>query len=304
VTSPFRPARRQHGLLTRRQLLDEGLSDAEIAALVRRGHLRWLHRGVYALAGAPDTLARRLLAASLALGTGFASHGAAASLLGLYRPPRAPRPAVHLTVPHGTSRTLAGTVLHRTRILPSSHRLVVDGVPTLTVERTVCDLAAMLDDDALARTIDEALARRRTTLDAVIATFETLDAGRRAGRGRLRRLLGERAHGSGLAESELEARFLALVRDAGLPAPVVQASPSWLPVPAGRVDCLYPAAGLVAELDGRGHLTEAQRDLDLRRDHAAQRHGWTVARFSWRQVVHDGPYVVDVMRSLLAKTDE
>ena len=69
-------------------------------------------------------------------------------------------------------------------------------------------------------------------------------------------------------ESELEARFVDLIRSAGLPEPIRQMNvgdeSDWI----GRVDFAYPAVNLLVELDGRRHHSAK---LDLEADRRARR---------------------------------
>lgn len=299
--SPFAAATAQYGVITRAQLLEEGFSDAEIATLARRRQLHRLHRGVYALGGSPDSLRQQIVAAVLAAGGGFASHRAAAELHGLHLPPEISYVPAEITVAHGVTQLIRGVIKHRSRLLPEAHTTALADVPLLTVARTVCDLASQVSEAGMARVIDDALTRRQVTIDNLAGVFQTVDKGRRGGRAVLGALISSRLSGGGIPESELEIRFLALVRHAGLPRPELQASPAWLPVRRGRVDFLYADARLVIEVDGSGHLTETQKDVDTRRDHAATLHGWAVLRFTWRQVVHDAGYVIETVRGVLAR---
>ena len=69
VTTPLvELAERQHGVVSRTQLLALGLSAAAIEARVHRGALRRLHRGVYAVAHAALRDEGRWVAAALACG--------------------------------------------------------------------------------------------------------------------------------------------------------------------------------------------------------------------------------------------
>lgn len=77
-------ARTQHGLVTRRQLLDAGLSPSTIKRWVSAGRLIVVYRPVYRLAGSPPSWEQRILAAVLAAGDGsVASHRSAARLWGV-----------------------------------------------------------------------------------------------------------------------------------------------------------------------------------------------------------------------------
>jgi len=84
-----------------------------------------------------------------------------------------------------------------------------------------------------------------------------------------------------LTRSELENRFLALVKAYGLPTPEVNVT-----LLGYEVDFLWHDARLVAETDGREtHLTPTAFEQDRERDAALQVAGFRVVRFTWRHVV-------------------
>jgi very-short-patch-repair endonuclease len=90
-----------------------------------------------------------------------------------------------------------------------------------------------------------------------------------------------------LTDSELERRFLRLIRRAGLPLPDTQQI-----VNGFRVDFYWPDLGLVVETDGlRYHRTAAQQARDRRRDQAHLAAGLTPLRFTHAQVVHEADHV-------------
>jgi very-short-patch-repair endonuclease len=86
-----------------------------------------------------------------------------------------------------------------------------------------------------------------------------------------------------------------------LPQPVCQYE---VELPSGRrayLDAAYPACTLAFELDGHGgHATRSQRAADNRR--AAELHelGWHLRRFTYEQVMNEGPLVVRTVRAALA----
>jgi very-short-patch-repair endonuclease len=106
------------------------------------------------------------------------------------------------------------------------------------------------------------------------------------------------AHEAKLTRSELEAIFLDLVRQAGLPDP--QAN---LPLTAlGHVrldpDFAWPACRLVVETDGwETHRTRAAFKRDRRKDAALVADGWRVMRFPYDDVTQDGATVVERLRA-------
>ncbi len=109
-----------------------------------------------------------------------------------------------------------GVRFHHTKALDSLDLRCKRGLPVTSPARTLIDLAAVMNERALERSVDEAILRRlireRELVDALDRTP------RRPGVGRLRRLLGDSlVHGAG--RSDVERSFRRLVRAAELPTP-------------------------------------------------------------------------------------
>jgi hypothetical protein len=74
----------QHGVLTRAQALGCGAKARTIDRRVTSGEWEFIYRGVYRLAGSPQTWRQSLLLACLVWGHGaYVSHRAGAALLNL-----------------------------------------------------------------------------------------------------------------------------------------------------------------------------------------------------------------------------
>jgi very-short-patch-repair endonuclease len=109
----------------------------------------------------------------------------------------------------------------------------------------------------------------------------------------LRRLLDRQTFS--VTDSELERRFLKLIRRAGLSVPKTQQR-----IEGFRVDFLWPELRLVVETDGlRYHRTAAQQAKDRLRDQALVAVGLTVLRFTHAQVVFEPSRVVETIRAVL-----
>src|SRR4051812_45731416 len=94
-------ASKQHGLVTRRQAQEIGLTRRQIERRLGLGRLIVVQRGVFRVAGAPVTWRQQALAGCRAAPDGaVASMETAAALAGLA--PTAPTPP-HVTVPYGAS---------------------------------------------------------------------------------------------------------------------------------------------------------------------------------------------------------
>ncbi|MGI8659666.1 MAG: type IV toxin-antitoxin system AbiEi family antitoxin domain-containing protein [Thermoleophilaceae bacterium] len=149
-----RLAHRQHGAVSRSQLLRLGLGAEAIKHRVRTGRFSLLHRGVYAVGSAPGTRERRWVAAVLACGEGAVlSHLSAAALWQL----RPVDPSViDVSVQRGGRRSRDGLRIHRPRRMDARDTTHLRAIPVTTVPRTLIDLAETIARHSLERALDEA----------------------------------------------------------------------------------------------------------------------------------------------------
>jgi predicted transcriptional regulator of viral defense system len=288
-------ADRQHGRVSRRQLLALGLGKHAIDHLVRRRRLHPEYRGVYAVGYARPTRRGRWMAALLAGGEGAVlSHRSAAALWGLC-PPRAGE--VEVSMPR-VRQPQQGIRFYRNAPAPDEIT-TVDGIPVTTVPRTLFDLAAVADRRELERALNEADVlglRDRLSLDDLLTRYP-----RRPGSATARAALAARRAGASATRSELEERFLELIDEGGLPRPETNAL-----VTVGErsfeLDCLWRAQRLAVELDGRAaHATPQAFERDRERDRTLQAAGGRPVRITWRQLHHDARAVkTDLQRMLTA----
>lgn len=271
---------RQHGVITRRQLLDLGMSTEAIEHRLASGRLHRLHWGVYAV-GRPEVDRRgRLLAAVLSCGpAAMLSHESAASLWGFW----ARAAMIDVVVPEGTFRRRPGIRVHRRTGLTAEHRRVIDGIPVTDPVSTLIDLATRTGRDRLDRAVNDADRLDLIDPESLRAALDATPS--RPGVGRLRCLLD--SHTFAPTDSVLERRFLRLACDAGLSRPVTQVM-----VNGFRVDFYWPDLGLVIETDGlRYHRTPAQQKKDHLRDQAHAAAGLTALRFTAAQVRYEPGWV-------------
>jgi very-short-patch-repair endonuclease len=284
-------AARQHAVVSRRQLLAIGFGEDAIQHRLNVGRLHALHAGVYVV-GHPLLLPySRYMAAVLACGAGaVSSHRSAAAVLGL-RPP--PSGDVEVMVLRAGGRRRRGITVHATRSLHPSEVTKEHNIPCTSPARTLVDLAAVLNRRQLRRALERSIELRILDGGAMEAALER--ARGRRGTGVLRALLGELPEAPPPARTELERRFLVLVREEGLPMPVVNAH-----VGIHQVDFHWPRRRLIVETDGRAtHDTPHQFEEDRRRDLELTLAGWHVVRVGWRQVVHEPGRVAALLRSRL-----
>jgi very-short-patch-repair endonuclease len=123
---------------------------------------------------------------------------------------------------------------------------------------------------------------------------------RRPGAPAIRRLLETEAIGRHVTKRELELRFLAFLDAHGLERPRTNARIE-LETEAKEVDCLWPEARLVAELDGYAtHGTRRAFEEDRARDRALVVAGYSVVRITWRQLSDDDPALARQLRAVTA----
>ncbi len=295
-------AERQHGVFHIRQARAFGYTRAAVRHRRRRGTWAPLQRRVYRVPGSVRTWEQRLTAVVLASGpVAAASHRSAAALLGI---PGFKRDIVEVTTPRPRRhRGERDAIVHRWRPFPSHHVTVIDGIPTTNVARTLIDLAGLLHPARTERALDNCLASGLVTLEAVRAAFDELRSRGRKGIALMRRLLEERGDGYVATASELEDRFLHLVRQAGLPEPVRQLNAggdAWI----GRVDFTYPDARLIVELDGRkSHTAQLDLEADQARDSALIAAGWRPMRVRFRRLSRQPHLLIADLRGALRTGD-
>ena len=265
--------------MTRARLVGMGFDDDAIGRAVRRGFLHRLHRGIYAV-GRPDVSERGTwLAAVLACGPGAVlGYWHAAALWGIWSRP--PRRVVHVTAVEGVRRR-RGIVAHRARDLEAEDRRTRDRIPVTSPSRTLIDLAAVASPKALAELVEEAVRLElvdRRSLNAALERYP-----HRRGLQALRRIAARIDASAGRTRSRLEALYLLLCREQGLPAPLVNES-----VAGMEVDALFPEQRVVVELDSYGyHGAWSSRQRDHQRAARLSAAGCELLRFDWEQVTSD-----------------
>lgn len=294
-------------LLRRTDALADGMSDGELARMVRRGELVRLQRGTYLpdlpLAGSPRHAAVvRATVADLRT-PAVVSHVSAAVAHGL---PlwRVPLGRVHLirNPPAGGSGTRR-IHLHVAR-LPDEEVIVLDGLPVTDLTRTAVDLSRTLPFEQAVVVVDAALATGATTPERLTACLDRMGAV--PGVRRARRVV---AFADGRSESVGESRSRVLVKRLGLPAPDLQVRLRAGGSEIARCDFGWREFRTVAEFDGRvkyGRLLRYGQDpgdvvfAEKVREDAIRDEGWKVARWIWRDL--DTPAVVgDRLRRAFAR---
>ncbi|MBW3573868.1 MAG: hypothetical protein KY450_03240 [Actinobacteria bacterium] len=274
-----RIARQQHGLLSRRQALDSGLSPSGIRTRLARGDWLLLRRSVYAIAGVQPSVHQAALAVCLAAGdVCWASHRTAAQLWGLEVP--APTAIEVLTLPAQRVR-LEGVTNHRSSALHLADLTWCGLVPTTSVARTLVDCIPHLPGRRLAMAVDDARRQGRLGIAELAACAGRLDHGGGRHLVRLRSVLADRLPGSHPGGSRRELDLLGVLVRGGLPVPAQQHEV----VVGGRrrlLDYAYPCEMVGIEWDGFAEhgLIRSTFDDDRRRGNDLAVAGWIMLHFT------------------------
>jgi hypothetical protein len=279
-------ASRSHGVVTRCELLNAGLTRQQIENRLGKGVLNPIHRGVYRAGHLAPSLEARYLGAVKACGSRALLAGLAAAHIWALIGGTPPQPEV-LTP---SDRRVPGVVVHRARRTELGDATEHRGIPITSVARTLVDVAS-LPEPALARACHEAGVKYGTTPKRVDAVLEHRPNA--PGRAKLQRVLGGKVS---VALSPLEARFLARLRKARLPIPITNRVAG-----SRRVDCRWPKHRLTAELDSyRFHNSRHSWEQDRLREREARARGDEFRRYSWTDVFEDPRFMLSELRRLLA----
>jgi hypothetical protein len=240
-------AGRQHGVISRDQLRRLGLSDSAISARVDSGYLRPLFRGTFAVGHSAINRHARMLAATLACGTGTViSHGSSCELIGLWD---VRQTLVDVIPPNWSGRAIEGIRWHRVRLPEGAEVEIRAGVPCTSPSRTLVDMAGRCGWASLRRLVEQAAILGLLDADEI---DRILALGRRRGAPRLRAILNpwrRTAERRPKLRSRLEARLLPRLISEGLPSPrcnvKLRVDDQWL-----EIDMLWEKQRLAIETDG------------------------------------------------------
>jgi hypothetical protein len=289
-------AAQQHGALAVKQLRAAGVTRKAQRSMIDTGWLSTAEPTVLVVAGSPNTWHQQVWVGLLALdGRGWVSHEAAARLHGF---DRSREDSVEFTVARSARALGCHATVHTTHVVGRLDVVTVDGIRCSSATRTIIDLAYSGASTArLEAAIDSAV---RLGLSAPLVLERRLaelrGRGRRGARS-LDRLLIE----SG-GESVLERRFLALVREAGLPRPRTQVRYRRDGRHVARVDFLFEPYQVVVEVTGRlGHSTPTERGRNAQRRNELTDLGCRCYEYTWAQVTERRAWVIETMRDRLVR---
>lgn len=273
-----RQAAAQYGLLTLRQLRQQGSTDKQIERLVRRGLIRSRRRGLYELVGSTPCWEQDVLAACLSADRlSAASHRSGIRLWGM----RTVDDEVEISIRYPAQLRSPGIIVHRSRDLSEHDVTYIDAIPVTTPVRTLCDAGLIFPDHEVERMTHFSLAKRLVTPADLWRYRRRVGRQGRTGVGPLERVLERLPPDVDCADSGPEIAMRALCEEYGLPVPVWQH-----PVVACgrhyRIDFAYPGRRVAIEYDEfEPHTRPDVFANDRQRQNDLIASGWVVLRFTW-----------------------
>jgi hypothetical protein len=281
-------------IFTRQEALARGLSGRGLTKLVRAGNIARVGNGVYRNGTVADVRDPRAISRAMRAPV---SHASSAAWLGAELPFAPTR--LHLTAERSRGRRadcVEGVRLHRADLAPSEV-VIVRGVEVTGPVRTVLDIArSMPVTEAVA--IGDSMCRLGHTTPAEIETAAIALA---SGPGRqaavnVAQFLDPRAESVFVSITRVEMAI------GGLPAPtpqlnIIDRNGVWI----ARVDFAWPELRLILECDGfEFHGNREAFERDRRRWSALTRAGWRIVIVTWRDVLGDPTYLVELARDVIA----
>jgi len=251
----------QFGVISRAQLLVEGVGRTTISRWVREGLLHRVHPGVYAVGHATLTREGRWMAAQLWAGKGGAlGYWTAAMLHGLtlwtdHRP--------HVIVPPKRTARNDKLRVHRSS-LRTQDLTAIGAFRVTTWARTVADIADIATERQVKTLLDQTI--EQELYDQQLMEEAVDQAHGRHGLKRLTTVMQQLKDLPDTYRSMTERRMRDELILLGLPAPEVNAT---LPRGDGRyveLDLFWREHGVNGELDGPHHELPFQKAADAERD--------------------------------------
>ncbi len=295
---------RQDWLASRQELLSLGIPRSRIESWLCTERLLPVLAGVYSYGRAVETRTAAFRSALLAAGPDAALTGSSAcEQLGIVRTGRwiparvdvASR-RVKATVLRGRSPGMPGTSVRVVRRdFGPDDWLRSDGLTVARAAWALLDLAAEADPVAVKFAFLEACRLGHFKRHDVDYCFPRM-AGRR-GATKLRPLLAGWVPELGRIKSPLEGLFVLAWPATGRPMPLI----NWK-VSGYEVDALWEKERLIVEFDGQAyHSDPVARARDAAKDAWLRSQGYTVLRFTYRQMMEDPEWVVgEIIRALKA----
>jgi very-short-patch-repair endonuclease len=277
-------------VISTKQLEQLGYGNNSVAKAAKVGRLHRVHRGVYVVGHRRLTWHGRCMAAVLAASPSVASHLSAGWLWGLLQSQPG---TLHVTCRR--SRHAERPFVTHTAGLAPADLTRRDGIPVTSLARTILDLAVDSRERTVGRFIRRADDDKTFDLRAMEDLLERTKGHR--GQAKVRAALEIYNETPAFTRSDLERRFLEVVREAELPAPSMNCF-----VAGYEIDAYWADARFGVELDIFGtHGSRLSFEEDRERDDELLLAGIETTRVTGPRLAREPEAVVESVRRHLAR---
>jgi very-short-patch-repair endonuclease len=285
-------AGRQHGLVTREQLLGVGLSPSSVSRRVNKGRLVPIHRAVFRVGPVAAPRSKEMAAVLSSGSRSVVSHTSALALWGVFQT-RNDEP-VHVTRDWGGRLAIPNVIAHRSSALADDERTSVDGVPVTSLARSLVDAASLLRRRQIINVIGQ-IEREALLTRSTLLALQDRYAGWR-GMAAVREVLSAEMV-TEFTRSEAERVFFDLIRKAGLPLPASNVS-----IGPYEIDFFWSKLSVAFEVDGFAfHGHRKSFEADRRKDNVLRSRGIIVGRLTWAVLTREPFEAVAVIAQTLAE---
>lgn len=291
-------AKRQHGIVHRKQLLEGGFSKDKITRLTKRGDISLVHPQVFVVAGAPDTWEQRVYAASASLGDGWAV--ALRTAARIWKFDSCESDLIEFIGAGRIPSKRKRVVLHETDYLPRGHITRHGGFRITTASRTLLDLGAVTSIELVEDALESAIRMGLTTPEYLQRQLDEFRRPGRRGAAAIAHVLSHRLPGPP-TESQFETSLLRTLRRFGVPMPVKQERFFDEDGFVARTDFFYPHQRLVVEAHSRKHHGPNREGHDSKRRNRLAALGYRTIEVTYRRLRDDPEGVArEISRALLS----
>ncbi len=273
----------RHGVFTRTEAHDRGVSNKRLRRMVEVGEADQLSRSVFGVPGFGDPTLKPMMAAVSAIPGSAVAARSACTLHGLGGSPAG---KVDLWIPERARRKSLGGVriLRNEAIVAHCDLIRVGSIRSVSPTVALMQVGAWVDDLAVEHCLDDFLRKH----DEAWLRADLLRFGRsgRPGIGALRRVLNAPHRVIGVTDSWMERLLANLASVPGLPPLELQVTVT-IGGKTYRIDVGFPTIRLGLEAHSRTfHFGPQKENADNVRDIAFASAGWQLLYLTWQQI-HD-----------------
>lgn len=264
---------KNHGVFTNKQLLQIGFIRSQTRSLLSSGILIPVQKGIYTLAGSPNTWHQQAILGLLSCGPkAKLSHSSVLQLFDLLPKNR----CIHVLSPTNSFKN-ENIHCHRSIKLDLSDRNNVSfGIKHVSIERALIDTAINISDRKLSYLFDQALTKKLFTITTLNRHLTYLESSPGCEKTRLKSLVDSYSTKLVGVESSFEKRVEDILRKVSR-FKLIRQFEVTSPSQKYRLDFAIPELKIAIEADGFVfHKDRATFDYDKKRDSELSILGWNV----------------------------